>query len=201
MRVQLFSDIHSDKRALEKVASVEADVYICAGDLVNWSKGLDACGEVLRPLGEKLRVMPGNHETAEQISEFCDRFGFQYFHDRSFELAGWHFAGLGYSNPTPFNTPGEYSEQELREHLESFADLSPLVLVCHAPPKDTPLDEAGPGRHFGSPSVRNFLDMRQPAHFFCGHIHEAGGRETTLGPTHAVNVGKRGYLLELAPRD
>ena len=197
MRVQVFSDIHSDKRALEKVAAVEADLYICAGDLANWAKGLEACGKVLRPLGDKLWVIPGNHETAEQIEGFCTTFGFRYFHGKAFERDGWTFAGLGYSNPTPFDTPGEYSEDELRSNLAPFAGLSPLVLVCHAPPKDTALDEAVLGKHFGSPAIREFLDENQPAHFFCGHIHEAGGREMQIGDTHGVNVGKRGYLLEL----
>jgi Icc-related predicted phosphoesterase len=38
-------------------------------------------------------------------------------------------AGLGYSNPTPFNTPGEYSEKELAARLAGFAgaDLSRAV--------------------------------------------------------------------------
>ena len=197
MRVQIFSDIHSDLAALERNAATPADLYLCAGDLCNWSRGLDACGEILRPLGEKLWVMPGNHETAEQITAFCEKFGFRDFHEQSFEQGGWHFAGLGYSNPTPFDTPGEYSEQELTDRLEPFAALDPLVLVCHAPPKQTPLDAAGPDAHFGSQAVRDFVDAKQPRHMFCGHIHEAAGIETQIGATHAVNVGKRGFLLEL----
>jgi uncharacterized protein len=39
--------------------------------------------------------------------------------------------------------------------------------------------------------------IRQLDYFFCGHIHEAEGRETRIGKTKAWNVGKRGYLLEL----
>jgi Icc-related predicted phosphoesterase len=197
MRVQIFSDIHSDLRALERNAAVEADLYICAGDLCNWARGLDACGEALRPLGEKLWVMPGNHESAGQIADFCAKFGFQDFHGKTFERDGWHFAGLGYSNRTPFNTPGEYTEVELADRLAVFAELNPLVLVCHAPPAGTALDAAGPGMHFGSRAVAEFLEAHPPAHFFCGHIHEAAGQDVTLGSTHARNVGKRGYLLEL----
>jgi hypothetical protein len=197
MRVQIFSDIHSDFAALERNAQVDADLYLCAGDLCNWQRGLDACGEILRPLGEKLWVMPGNHETAEQITDFCAKFGFQDFHGKSFEQGGWHFAGLGYSNPTPFDTPGEYAEDELAERLAAFASFDPLVLVCHAPPAGTALDAAGPEMHFGSQAVADYLAAHPPAHFFCGHIHEAAGEDVRLGPTHARNVGKQGYLLEL----
>lgn len=197
MRVQIFSDIHSDLAALERNASVDADLYLCAGDLCNWGRGLDACGEVLKPLGDKLWVMPGNHETGEQIEAFCRKFGFQNFHGVSFEKGGWHFAGLGYSSPTPFDTPGEFSEAELASRLEAFADLEPLALVCHAPPQGTPLDAAGPNAHFGSQAVREFVDRKQPAYLYCGHIHEAEGVSARLGATQGRNVGKRGFLLEL----
>jgi Icc-related predicted phosphoesterase len=198
MRVQVFSDIHSDLRALQKAMAVEADVYICAGDLVNWSQGLDACGEVLRQLGEKLWVLPGNHETDSDVTAFCRRFGFNDFHGKSFIQDGWNFAGLGYSNPTPFDTPGEYSEEELRDRLELFAGLDPLILICHAPPMGTALDQAGPGNHFGSVAVRKFIDAYRPSHFFCGHIHEAAGASERIGKTEAMNVGPKGCLLEIA---
>lgn len=197
MRVLLFSDIHSDLDALEKIAAQDADLYIAAGDLVNWQKGLDACGKILEPLGDKLWVMPGNHETADDIAGFCDQWGFQNFHGTTFKRDGRHFAGLGYSNVTPFDTPGEYTEEELAEKLGAFQGLEPLVLVCHCPPKDTPLDEAGPGMHFGSPAIGRFIESKQPDWFFCGHIHEAWGNRTQIGRTLAVNLGKKGFLLEL----
>ncbi len=153
---------------------------------------------MLKPLGEKLWVIPGNHETDKDITKFCRKFGFNDFHGKSFEHDGWTFAGLGYSSPTPFDTPGEYSEDELTERLALFQSLSPLILVCHAPPKGTALDQAGPGNHFGSSAVRDFIDQHRPEHFFCGHIHEAAGVSERIGRTEAMNVGKKGCLLELA---
>jgi Icc-related predicted phosphoesterase len=149
-------------------------------------------------LGEKLWVLPGNHETDSDVTAFCRRFGFNDFHGKSFIQDGWNFAGLGYSNPTPFDTPGEYSEEELRDRLELFAGLDPLILICHAPPMGTALDQAGPGNHFGSVAVRKFIDASRPAHFFCGHIHEAAGASERIGKTEAMNVGPKGCLLEIA---
>ncbi len=78
-------------------------------------------------------------------------------------LGRWHLAGLGYSNPTPFNTPGEYSEAQIAEKLVPFAALDPLVLVCHAPPYGTALDQIRPGLHAGSRSVREFIEAHHPA--------------------------------------
>ena len=94
--------------------------------------------------------MPGNHESSDQIAMFCGDHGFRNFHGQIFEMNGWHFAGLGYSNRTPFSTPGEFSEDQIAERLAKFAGLSPMVLVCHAPPLDTDLDGVKPGQHFGS---------------------------------------------------
>ena len=71
------------------------------------------------------------------------------------------------------------------------------MLVSHAPPLDTGVDEAAPGLHFGSSAVRDYVREHQPTHCFCGHIHEGEGRRDLVGSTLAVNVGKRGYLLEL----
>lgn len=197
MRIQIFSDVHSDLLSLARVVSVEADIYISAGDLVSWSRGLTECGDILRPLGEKLWVLPGNHESAEQIASFCKEFGFQDFHGRVFEVEGYQLAGLGYSSPTPFNTPGEYSEEEIALRLQVFNDLSPLVLICHVPPLETTLDETRNGLHGGSWAVRKFIEQQKPDYFFCGHIHEAAGKSANLGRTYARNVGKAGYMLNL----
>lgn len=178
--------------------AVEADAYFCAGDLVNMAENMAAAGEILRPKATRTYIIPGNHESAEQIAEFCREYGLLDLHGRSVLLEGVHVAALGYSNITPFHTPGEYAEPDFAERLEPFAALCPLVLVCHCPPKDTPFDRAGEGLHFGSPAIRAFVDRVQPARFFCGHIHEAAGAEAFLGHTPGLNLGKRGYLLDLA---
>ena len=197
MKLLVFSDIHNDWRTLERLLATEADYYIAAGDQITWARGIERCGEILRTRGDKVYVLPGNHESAEQVAGMCARYGLHDFHERHFQVGKWHVAGLGYSTPTPFNTPGEYTEPQMADRLRRFAELEPLVLVCHAPPHGTELDCIRLGLHAGSRAVREFIDQYQPAHFFCGHIHEAEGREIRLGETVARNVGKAGYLLEL----
>jgi len=177
--------------------AVEADHYIAAGDLVSWGRGLDEAGDILRDRAGRMHVLPGNHEHASDIARLCNKFGLTPLHGQSFRLDGWHIAGLGHSNPTPFNTPGEETEAQLASHLTAFADLHPLILICHCPPLNTALDQAAPERHLGSSAVKEFIDQYQPEHFFCGHIHEAAGRSVTLGRTKGMNVGKKGYLLEV----
>ena len=196
-RLLIFSDIHNDWVTLERILDVEADFYISAGDQVSWGRGLDRCGQILKTRGDKVWVLPGNHESASQIAALCDQFGLNNFHQRQFTVGAWHVAGLGYSSPTPFDTPGEYTELQIASLLAPLATLHPLILVCHAPPYGTALDEVRPGMHAGSTAVRDFIQRSQPPHFFCGHIHEAEGVSIEIGQTRAHNVGKKAYLLEL----
>ena len=196
-RALIFSDIHNDSKALEKLMDIEADYYFAAGDLVNWARGLDKMGEILKKRAAQMYILPGNHESASNIKDLCARYGFTNFHEQAMQIGATHVAGLGYSSPTPFNTPGEYSEQEIAARLSKFAGLKPLVLICHAPPLDTALDRIKEGLHAGSRAVHEFIDKQQPEYFFCGHIHESEGVVLQMGSTRAQNVGKKGYLLAL----
>ena len=197
MKILIFSDIHGDIRALEKIAAQPADVYIAAGDLSNFGKGLDRCAAVLAPLGDRLWMLPGNHETHEQTAAFCRQHGFIDFHRQVRALGATHWAGLGYSNITPFDTPGEYSEEEITNALAAFDNLRPLYLVIHFPPHGTKLDEFATGKHAGSPALRKWVERAQPVSLFCGHIHETAGRNDIIGTTQCLNVGKQGYTLEI----
>ena len=197
MKLLIFSDIHGDKAALEKLMATDADYYFAAGDLGNFGRGLDELGPILEKRADRMYVIPGNHESAADIARFCGKYGFHDFHGQTVKIEGHVIAGLGYSNPTPFDTPGEYSEEELAERLAKFESAAPRVLICHAPPKNSKLDRAGEGLHFGSTAVRDFIERAQPAYFYCGHIHEAAGQSDTLGKTLGWNVGKRGQVLDL----
>ena len=201
MKLLIFSDIHGDLRSLERIAGQPADIYIAAGDLSNFGRALHRCGEVLQPLGERLWVLPGNHETCDETRAFCERFGFVDFHRRVRALpsatGATQWAGLGYSNITPFNTPGEYSEDEISKALNVFDGVKPLYLVVHFPPLGTTLDEFAPGKHAGSPTLRTWVERAQPVYLFCGHIHECAGRSDRIGTTQCFNVGKQGYTLEI----
>ncbi len=199
MRLLVFSDIHGDLRSLERLMATEADYYIAAGDLVSWARGLDRVGEIMRPKADRVLVIPGNHESPADIAAFCATYGFTGLHGVSRQFGRWHVAGLGCSSPTPFNTPGEYSEEEIAWRLTPFASLDPLILVCHCPPKPSLLDRSRDAQHhFGSTAVAAFIESKQPRYFFCGHVHEAEGVVEQLGATTGVNVGKPGYLLDLA---
>jgi uncharacterized protein len=201
MRILIFSDIHNSQSALEKIVTQPADLYIDAGDLVSFQKGLDKCGALLSPLREKLWVLPGNHETHDDMKALCARHGFVDFHRQVRRIESstgtTYWAGLGYSNITPFKTPGEYSEEEIAAALGAFEGHSPLYLVIHVPPYGSKLDEFAPGKHAGSAALRKWVERVQPAYLFCGHIHETAGLADTIGATKCANVGKQGMIFEI----
>ena len=198
MKVLVFSDIHGDTRALEKIVAQPADIYIADGDLSTFGRGLDRCGEILAPLGERAWILPGNHESHDETREFCRRFGFVDFHRQVRRIGSTNWAGLGYSNITPFKTPGEYTEPQIEEALRAFDGLSPLYLVAHVPPLNSKLDEFAEGKHAGSPTLRTWIEKEKPEYLFCGHIHECAGQEDTIGKTKCFNVGKAGYTVEVS---
>ena len=108
---------------------------------------------------------------------------------------------MGGSNPTPFNTPTEFSESEIEGFLlESFEKVKNAkfkILVPHMPPKDTKLDMIAAGAHVGSQSVRDFILKYKPDIVLSGHIHEARGTEK-IENTTICNAGmfcKGGYII------
>jgi Icc-related predicted phosphoesterase len=198
MRILIFSDIHGDMRSLERALAQPADIYITAGDLSTFGRGLERCGELFRPFGQRLWVLPGNHESHEETRAFCERYGLVDFHRQVRTLGTTRWAGLGYSNPTPFDTPGEYSEEEIATALADFDPTPPSHLVVHFPPHGTRLDQVAPGVHAGSRVLREWVERIQPEYLFCGHIHECAGQSDRLSATQCFNVGKAGYSLEIS---
>jgi len=175
--------------------AAEADYYFAAGDLVNWGRNLDAAGQILQQRGKQVYVIPGNHESPQDIERLCEKYGLNNFHSGRVDIDGYSVVGLGCSNITPFATPGEYTEEELARRASEFNGLRPMIAIFHCPPYMTRLDRIANLRHAGSTAVREFLQREKPRYFFCGHIHEAAGVAEQLGETSAMNVGKNGYLL------
>jgi len=129
---------------------------------------------------------------------------------------------FGWSNPTPFNSPRERSEEELEERLErtvaKVKNIETAVFCIHVPPYNTFIDQAPAleddlsfstkGGHYrmvpvGSTAVRKIILKYQPLLGLHGHIHESPGR-MKLGRTECMNPGSeyaegilKGFLVEI----
>lgn len=132
---------------------------------------------------------------------------------------------VGYSTPTPWNTPREISDEQLGTYIEEMVkkvpEMNKAIFNFHDPPKDstldtcpmldwttdppTPIVKAGQivMHGAGSASVRQAIEKYQPVLGLHGHIHEAQG-VIKIGRTTCVNPGSeygegilRGCLVNL----
>ncbi len=169
-----------------------------------------------REAGVKLLIMPGNDDYPE-IADYVRKQASDVLvpiDEDVVELNGYYFLGFGYSTPTPWNTPREVSEEELRARVERLignvdqSRLSRLIMVIHDPPYNTLIDQAYQlskdfkpmirggeflRTHVGSKSVRALIEEYSPLMGMHGHIHEAPGIDYVKSNTGAkvpvINAG------------
>ncbi len=132
---------------------------------------------------------------------------------------------LGWTNPTPWNTPRECSEDALERKLEDLIsgvkDVKNCIFNAHAPPIDSGLDACpkldenlrpifvgGQPLMFGAGSiaVRKAIEKYQPLLGLHGHIHESRG-VARIGRTLCLNPGSeysegilRGVIVDIDER-
>ncbi|MGE5074107.1 MAG: metallophosphoesterase family protein [Anaerolineae bacterium] len=119
-------------------------------------------------------------------------------------------ASVGFSNPTPWNTPREIPDEKLAEIIEGMCaqvkDFQHCIFNFHVPPIDSTLDTcpkldwstdppspivSGGQIVFagaGSPAVRKSIEKYQPMLGLHGHIHESQG-VAKIGRTTCLNPG------------
>jgi Icc-related predicted phosphoesterase len=138
---------------------------------------------------------------------------------------GFPMISVGYSNRTPWDSPRELDEDDLRkvidEEVAKLADPRRAIFNLHVPPKDTPIDQAmeldaefRPVVKGGAPvitgvgstAVRDAIATYQPMMSLHGHIHESRG-EARIGKTVALNPGSeysegvlRGVIITLSQK-
>jgi Icc-related predicted phosphoesterase len=173
--------------------------------------------------GVQFYMMPGNDDDFgidEQIahsSYVINPVG------RTIQLDEYHeLISFDYANPTPWQTPREWSEEEyynrIKERATGLRDVRRAVFMIHVPPYDSGLDTApeldknlrpkvtmGDVLRIpvGSTGVRRALQELQPMISIHGHVHEAPG-QSKIGRTVCFNAGSeanqgilRGFVLDL----
>ena len=181
------ADLHGSALAAqlirENLERYRPDVFVAAGDITNFGP-VSYAEEVFRGLAVPTLAVPGNCDPRD-LPAVLDALGVN-LHGRKSSIAGRTFVGIGGSNPTPFGTPFELSEEEIRSTLSRTMEAG-AILVSHPPPNGA-VDVVYSGEHVGSVAVREAVEKYQPPLVLCGHIHEARGIER-IGPTTVVNPG------------
>jgi len=195
MKILVLGDIHEQTANLEPLASEleAADLVVVHGDLTNGG-GKERARDILERIrahgGDPLLAQPGNMDHREATDWFAEQ-GID-LHGRGRRYDDLAILGVGGSNPTPFGTPTEFSEEEIERFLAAASgeagDAAHTILVSHAPPRGTSIDLVGGDKHVGSEAVRRFIEEHRPAVCVSGHIHEARG-EDRIGETSVFNTG------------
>jgi len=173
--------------------------------------------------GVQFYMMPGNDDDFgidEQIarsSYVINPVG------KTIQLNDFHeLISFDYANPTPWQTPREWSEDEYYARIKARAaelqNVGRAVFMIHVPPYDSGLDTAPELDKnmrpkvtmgdvlrvpVGSTGVRRALQELQPVASVHGHVHEAPG-QSKIGRTACFNAGSeanqgilRGFVLDL----
>lgn len=183
--------------------------------------------ERLRGTGVRCYMAPGNDDFLEIDAALRGSDVVEFAEARRITLEKGHeMITTGYSNPTPWNTERELSEDELADLLKRMMRevqrSDGLIAVIHPPPYNSEIDsapaldedlqmkmDAGGVRMapVGSTAVRSFIEQVQPLVGLHGHVHESRG-VARIGRTLCVNPGSEysdgvlsGSILELGPTD
>ena len=196
MRLLCLSDIHGHVKTIPVLLDSERgngfDCIIVCGDLTQFGDYSEA-RNVMKPLLESnvsIFAVHGNMDL-DGVSRYLEETGVS-IHGRAVLYDGVSMIGLGGGNISPFNTPTEYSEDEMSRILSKTispgANHTVKILVSHVPPYGTRLDKLGNGKHVGSQVVKDFIANEKIALCISGHIHESAGIET-IGTCACVNAG------------
>jgi Icc-related predicted phosphoesterase len=195
---------------VERVAALDEEAreeWFAEVMLITFRRWLELAEERLADGGTRCIVMPGNDDppgiddALEEATyvEACD--------DRIVEFDGYSMVSLGYSNPTPFDSPRELPEEEIARRVSALAervpDMSRCIFNLHVPPYDSQLDTAPEldedlqivmaGSEpkqipVGSTAVREVIEKYQPMLALHGHVHESAGA-VRIGRTLCINPG------------
>lgn len=165
-------------------------------------------GERLAGTGVRCYIMGGNDdppsvlEVLEGARVVCnpEEYVVQLDDDSEMISCGW-------SNPTPWQTPRECSEEDLGKRIDTLMTRvkrpESLVMNLHVPPYQSGLDDApeldaslkvqtsmGQTRFkpVGSTAVRAAIERYQPLLGLHGHVHEAHA-SCKIGRTVCINPG------------
>jgi Icc-related predicted phosphoesterase len=185
---------------------------------------VDYADEKLAGTGIRCYVCPGNDDMMEIDPVLASAKSIQIAEGRVVQLDEHHeMASTGWSNPTPWHTHREETDDALLQRIEAVVsqvrDVPNAVFNLHAPPYGSGLDEAPEltedlrpayaGRSLipvGSRAVLQIIEKYQPLVSLHGHIHEGKGtrkfrRTLCINPGSMYEQGiLHGVVLELKPK-
>ena len=168
----------------------------------------DLAAERLEPEGVRMLAILGNDDPLEIDDVLRDHPYVECVDDTPVTIEGdIEVVGFSGSNRTPWDSPREFTEQEIRARLEQsvakLSDPARSIWNVHVPPYDTGLDTAAEVTDdlkvvmrggqanmisVGSTAVRELIEQYQPMLAVHGHVHESRA-VSKVGSAVVVNPG------------
>jgi len=216
---EIMTEQHYQELAADSAKYLTTLREVIAREMERWVRIAD---ERLEKTKVACYLMPGNDD-ADEIGEIIRKSNYVVNpEDKVVDIGEGHeMISSGYSNPTPWKTSRECSEDELKAKIDSIVpgvrDMKNCIFNFHCPPFDSGLDTApqldkdlrpvvSAGEIMkvpvGSTAVRAAIEKYQPMAGLHGHIHESAGN-TKIGRTVCFNPGSeyqsgilRGYIMD-----
>ena len=209
MKLLCFSDLHRDRAAAERLASIandsnnEIDILIGAGDFANQRTGAQDTLKHLSIVDKPAILVPGNGESFEELHEAASIWkSATVLHGSGCLVHGVPFFGVGGGIPrTPFGPWSyDFDEHQAAEMLADCPEYEPGqpagVLVVHSPPINT-VDHDSSNRIRGSQSIRDCIVEKKPQLVVCGHIHSSWEKQAKIGNSVILNAGPQGVVMTI----
>ena len=197
----IISDAHDEQIFLDKISAIwnngNYDYLLMLGDITTSVRTIDNFMDKLNKNKKHVFVIPGNNEPEMVLKEY-ERLGI-YLHKKRVNIkenGNLNIVGFGFSNPTPFGTPGELSEDEIYNQMSKLNIDNNTILLTHAPPNGF-FDDVR-NAHVGSKAIRKIIEEKQPLINLSGHIHQRFGidklNRTYIMKIPALQFGKYGIM-------
>lgn len=210
----------TDRKEAEELQKKPDEVTTIFHRLINerLQHWVELADEKLKDTKCKIFMAPGNDDPYEMDPILEASKVMRSAAMKNLDILGYEMITLAHTSPTPWDTPREWTEEEMAKNIDALAstikDMKRAVFNFHDPPYGTMLDyapklkdnrqSAGETEHVGSKSVFAKIKQYQPFLGLHGHIHESRAAQY-VGRTFCVNPGSeygegilRGVLLTLS---
>ena len=197
MKIIAFTDMHENLTASHRLKknSKKVDVVVCCGDISIFEGGLELMMEELSNIKKEIIVVHGNHEEESNMKKLCKAKNVHFIHKNKKMINDVLFIGYGGGG-------FDFEDPEFEKMIPKFekwikdSKAKKIVLVTHAPPYNTKLDNLY-GESVGNISFRELLVKGKIDMMLCGHLHENFNKKDKLKKTIIINPGPNGKLINL----
>jgi len=203
MKILAFTDSHGSLKAIKeikkKVKKNKVDLIICAGDMTIFGNQIETIIKEISKIKLPTLILHGNHEGIEELRNECKKYkNITFFHKKNIKLKDKegtiNFLGWGGGGFSEYDKSFDKFIKKIKKDIKKNERI---VLVTHAPPHCTALDEMLDGC-CGNKSIKNFILKEKPILAIAGHIHENNNKKEVINKkTLVINPGPFGTVLKV----